>query len=118
MIKLYTMKNHLLFILCAMTIMACATLPMDTLNKRLGAFEITYGQVLITLNQWIEEKRLDPEQKLKAQELVKKISAARTSIYIAKGVNDLTKAQTQLNAASTLLTALREMLVVKENMNQ
>lgn len=112
--------NHqiLIYIICAFTIISCANMPLDTLNKRLAAFEITYKEVLTTVGKWMHEGRLSTEQKIKVQDMVRKISQARTAIYIAKGLNDMNKAQNQLNTANTTLNVLRELLAAKDTANK
>ena len=104
----------IILMLCSLILTACANMPLDTLNKRIAAFELTYEQALTTLGLWIKENRLSADNKAKAQQLVKQISEARAAIYIAKGLKDLSKAQNQLNVANASLKILRDILAAKE----
>ena len=103
-----------LLLLIFLLISACASLPLDTLNKRIAAFEIGYGETLKTVQQWIDEGRLTGSAKNGVQANIKAISQARQAMYIAKGVGDIKTAQGKLNAASGALTLVRDYLVKQE----
>lgn len=107
------MKRYF-FILWFCFLAGCASLPFDTLNKRIAAFEIGYGETLKTVQLWLTEGRLSAEQKTTVQNAVRKVSQARQAMYIAKGVGDLNKAQNALTAANTSLQVIRELLVKNE----
>lgn len=107
------MKKYFIAVLCGL-ITACASLPLDTLNKRLAAFEVAYEQALVTVGIWIKENRLSVEQKEQVQGMIKKISDARQAIYIAKGLQNMKEAQTQLTNATAALKLLRELLALQD----
>lgn len=92
----------------------CASLPIDTLNKRIAAFEITYGETLKVIDLWIQEGRLTGTDKTAMQANVKAASEARAAMYIAKGVGDLESAQGKLNAASASLKLIRDYITRNE----
>ena len=93
---------------------SCATLPLDTMNKKLAAFEITYNEMLGTVGKWIDENRLNSEQKAQVKNMIKQISEARAAVYMAKGIVNVKDMQTNLNAANKALALLRELIAAQE----
>ena len=106
-------KQYIIGLLCVL-LFSCATLPIDTLNKKLAAFEITYGQVLESVGAWINDGTLSGENKKKVQVLIQQISEARAAVYMAKGINDLRKAESQLSAAQRSILLLRQLLEARD----
>lgn len=93
----------------------CTTLPVDTINKKIAVFELTYNQILTTVKTWNDEGRLLDSQKSFIKERVKEISNARSALFIAKNLGDLDTAQGRLNAANVSLNLLREFIKQQES---
>ena len=108
---IYSIVMALLF---ALGLANCASLPLDTLNKRIAAFEVTYGEILKTVQVWIDEGRLTGSGLDSVKANIKAVSQARAAMYVAKGVGDIKSAQGQLNAASAALQLVRDYLTRNE----
>lgn len=103
-----------LFLTIAFMGAGCSTLPIDTLNKRIAAFEIAYEQVLVTVDRWIDEGRLTGDRKKQVQDQIRATRTARLAIYIAKESGDIVAAQGKLTAATAALQILREYVAKQE----
>lgn len=105
----------LILLLIPAWLAGCASLPaLDTLNKRIAAFEIGYGETLKTVQLWLSEGRLSGDAKATVQNTIRKISQARQAMYVAKGVGDLKTAQGKLNTANAALQLVRNYLTANE----
>lgn len=109
--NIYPIVMALLF---ALGLASCASLPLDTINKRIAAFEITYGETLKTVQLWISEGRIASADLVAVQRNIKAISKARQAMYIAKGVGDIKSVQGKLNAANAALQLVRNYLTANE----
>lgn len=110
------LKLAVLFLSTALMAAGCGTLPIDTLNKRIAAFEISYEQVLLTVDRWIDEGRLVGDAKKKIQDQIREARLARLAIYIAKESGDFTTAQGKLTAATAALQIIRDHIANQEAM--
>lgn len=111
-------RNCIVFYLAplilSLSILSCATQPIDTVNKQIAAFEVSYKHALKTIQLWISEGRLVGVAKTDMQERIKEIEIARAAMYIAKGSGDLKTTSGQLSAANAALGAVRNYIVSKE----
>ena len=87
---------------------ACSSMQVDTLNKKIAVFEISYGEVLITIDNLISDNDLNYEQIVKVKSLVNNVATARLALYAALKIDDAETAQEKLNAALTLLQAVKQ----------
>ena len=108
------MIKYFLILLCTVLLNGCSNLPIDTLNKRIAAFEITYNETLKTVLLYLKEDRFSEHDKQLVQEAVRDTSTARAAMYIAKGIGDLETAQGQLLAAQSALQFMRDYLTRAE----
>lgn len=105
-------------IIIALALSSCATYQLNTLNKKLYAFEVGYGELLLIINTYIDNGTLAGESKAKVQKAVKEVSQARTAVYVAKGLGDVVRAESELLMASELLKALRTMAIQQQPMQE
>jgi hypothetical protein len=111
---MFKYKNFIFLTTLIVFMFGCASLPIDTLNKRIAVFEISYGEVLVTVDRWIVEKRLVNEDKAKVQAMIKEVQVARTAMYIAKDAGEIANAQDNLTAANIILSKLRDYVATQE----
>ena len=92
-----------------------ATAPIDTFNKQVAAFEISYGVLLDKANLYKKEGRFTPEAKLKMDEAIKTTELTLNAVHAAMVIGDITSAGTQLGMASKALELIRAGLVEAED---
>lgn len=92
-------------------LVGCMSLPIDTLNKQIAVFEVSYAKNLSKIDNWINEKRFTASEIEKIQEFVRDMRNARAAMYVALNANDIVTAQGKLGAASASLQLIRNYLV-------
>lgn len=109
--------NHLWVstLLLLMFVAGCATMQLDTLNKKITAVEVSYGVILDKLQLYKDEGRFTVAQKATLDARVQEMEVALQSVQIAKGAGDLATAEGQLQAANTILGMLRAYVIAQEN---
>lgn len=111
--------HNLLTMACVLLLTSCATVQqLDTLNKRMGAFEIAYGETLQIIDRWLTQGMIDDGNKATLQKHIKKIQSARQAFYVAKKVNDFNKAKDSLDIATKSLELMREFIKLKTEQTQ
>jgi len=102
------MKNysHIAFILVFFLI-GCASSPINTLNKRMAAVEISFQEIekLALLHQ--SEGRLSVEKQLKIDKAFTDYTKARNAARKAIKLSDIELAENKILAMSQILTAIR-----------
>jgi aspartate-semialdehyde dehydrogenase len=92
----------------------CNTLPIDTLNKRIAVFEVSYEQVLVTIDRWIDEQRLVGAEKETVKEHVRNMYKTRLAMYVAIKSGDLSTAEGRLQTSMTTLELVRQVIIDNE----
>lgn len=112
------MKNlhhsFITFIVSILLFGCIASLPIDTVNKQIAAFEISYKQVLTTALLWMKEGRLVGDEKAIVQARLKEIQIMRAAMYAARDIGDLSTASGQLKASNSALKLIRDYISKKE----
>ncbi len=112
------MKLDYRYLLLAIFLTGCSlftTPPIDTFNKQVAAFEISYGVLLDKALLHKREGRLSAETKLKLDEIVKNIEVTMNAINASMKIGDITSAETQLELATSTLDLLRSTLAAQED---
>ena len=105
---------HLVWLLLFLS--ACATAPLDTVNKKFAAFEVTYKSALTQIDKLEKTNSLKPETKTKLADVLKEVNKARTAAYLAKDAGDIRSAEGQLKLALTLLERLQSTMPAGEQL--
>ena len=95
---------------------ACATAPLDTVNKKFAAFEVTYKSALTQIDQLEKTNSLKPETKTKLADVLKEVNKARTAAYLAKDAGDIRDAEGQISMAILLLERLQSTMPAGEQL--
>lgn len=99
------------FILAFAFLMAsCASAPIDTMNKRIAAVEITYGNMLDLATLYQSEGRLTLNEQQKLAKAFDDYSAARSIMFQALNAGDIELAENKLLAMSQILEFVRPIL--------
>ena len=109
--------NYIGLYVLLITLTGCsmfATAPIDTFNKQVAAFEISYGVLLDKANLYKKEGRFSPEGKLRMDEAIKTTELTLNAVNAAMVIGDITSAETQLEMASKALELIRAGLVEAE----
>jgi len=101
-------------LIVALVMSACATVPVDTLEKRVALFEVSYGEVLKTIQLYKKENRFSDATWKEIQNTVRQVSAARTVMKTSLEIGDIETTSNTLALASQLLTSLRSYYVTTE----
>jgi hypothetical protein len=105
------MKRHyniyLFLLLLAFT--ACVSQPVDTYNKKIAAFEISYNEALKTALVYLNDPTISEDKKIKIKEAVSNVSNLRSTMQIAESIGDISKAENQLQLAQKSLLILRQL---------
>lgn len=96
---------------------SCATMDLDTLNKRIAAFEISYQEVLKTIILYKNENRFTADEWSEIQDRVSEVSFARGAMKAAIKIDDYDTASKNLALASNMLNILRTYAIKKEMQN-
>ena len=95
-------------------LVSCASQPVDTLNKRLSVFEITYIETLKKIKLWIDEGNLSTDQVVSIKKSVNDMADARQALYLAKSVGDIATVEGQLKIANVSMQLLRDYIANKK----
>lgn len=87
----------------------CAGMQLDTMNKRLAAFEISYKQALKAVE--LSESRLTPAEKASVANAIEDIERVRGSMYAALAASDIGTAESDLAKVLGLLAVVRQIAV-------
>lgn len=102
-------KIYFTFIVMLFLLVACASTPtLETLNRRVALFEVSYEQALLTVDRWIEDGRLNGDKKQRVQRYIKDIYKTRLSMYVALKAGGLDKAMDNLNTSLIALDLVRK----------
>lgn len=100
----------LFYILIAFSLMACPAMePIDTYNKKVAAFEITYNETLKTAKLYLNSVSVPESKKDSIRAAISSTAQARAAMQVAQSLGDISEAQTQLQVAQKALTVLREL---------
>ena len=72
---------------------------VDTLNKRMALFEVSYEQILLTVDLWIKDGRLIGDKKAIVQRYIKDIYKTRLAMYVALNLGDTASAEEKLKTS-------------------
>lgn len=110
MLATYRAPLHTLILLVAtLFVAACAsTPPVDTLNKKLAAFEVSYEEVLDRAATLKGEDRLSEATVEDLTRVFDRIDQVRSAAYSALENGDQEKAEDRLERARELLSAARD----------
>jgi len=98
------------------SLQGCATTaPIDTYNKKVAAFEITYNEALKTAKLWLDSSTTPQPIKDSIKAAISDIRDARTAMEFAEGAGDLRTAEGQLKTAQSALRVLRKIVETKQN---
>ena len=108
------MTRFFIFVV-SLVLISCSSMPaLDTLNKRVAAFEISFQEIVKVVILYKEEGRLSENDFLKAKGLVNEINETMVLVNSLKSIDDLVGAETNLQRANALLGTLRNYLREKE----
>lgn len=104
-----------LFIIFTLFILtSCAAiLPVDTLNKRMTAFEITYQETLKTAINLRDQGYLDVQAQDAIDQIVTNIETVRGAAYSAIALGNTEVAESKLGLAASMLSMLSDILKQK-----
>ena len=103
------MKRFILSVIMLVTVGCASIPPIDTVNKRAAAMEITYQELVTRAIQYRKEGRLSTGQILEIQDLFDNINLARGALYLALKNND-PAASNKLKLVNLAILSLRELL--------
>lgn len=92
----------------------CAGLQIDTMNKRLAAFEVSYSETLKAVERVYNEGRLSQSDALAVADGIEEIEKARVVMYAALAAGDVAASGDALTMAIEALTVMREYAVRAE----
>jgi len=88
---------------------------LDTMNKRMAAFEITYSNLLQKISLYHQEGRINKATGIKLKETLKTIDQARTVAHTAINQNNETGFNDSMSIMTITLESLRTILVEIED---
>lgn len=100
----------MLTIMAMMAMTGCTSLPIDTTNKKIAAFETSYIEVKKVLLKWIKEKIIVGDEKADVKNKVAEIEKIKDAMYIALSANEIATANSKLGAAKLMLGVLRDIV--------
>ena len=86
---------------------SCGTLPIDTYNKKVAAFEISYNEALKTAERYLNSATVPGVRKDEIRNAIKTTAQARNAMKLAEQAGNFQDAEAQLNAAQAALLILR-----------
>jgi len=100
-------KIYLVFVMVFLLSSCALFAKVDTLNKRIALFEVSYEQVLITVDRWIADGRLAGDHKQRVKQYINDIYKTRLAMYVAL------KAGAKGNAEEKLKTSILALELVQ-----
>lgn len=106
--------QRLNWIVVFLLLVGCTSLPVDTLNKRIAVFEVGYSQTLKTIQHWLKENRIKPQDRSTLKTRIAEMSLARTAMHEARKIGNAAEASTQLMLGTSTLGVLRKYIAQQE----
>lgn len=107
----YAFFGGFVFALIVGVLAGCSSNPMlalDTMNKRMGAFEIAYDEAMEVVKRQNAEGRIPEDKKPVIREAIQKINEARNAAYAAMGQMDRPVFDDNMRVMYASLSVLRE----------
>jgi len=112
------MKKLFIIVALAFTLFGCATSPaIDTLNKKLAVFEISYQEALIAAISLHDQGLLNQSSQEFITRAIETLGLARQSVYNAIERGNISLAEDNLVRAQQALVILTQLIRQKESDN-